>query len=457
MAQKISRDHFKKKWPKTAAMGPEENAILAILKDYEHAIRSAMPMDMIIHLDGLDVGINNARSKWMKEKIKPMKTAALKVLDELHAESLTKLSGLRKKERNFCVVWKGDLAKEVIKQVGQIKTLNDMTMYLALPEIVVDELKASKIHDRVVRELDAAITDAAKTIGAQVEKILKQNAGGNVQIVIDTMIRDEAARLQDRFDTVAADALHQATKNKRIRTKYKLQKGKAIGKSAAGVGLSAAAIGIPGTQPVAIVMFIREVGAMVNEVLGLLLTAEKQRAWLLANLQELQRRTIAARSGQKKGAFLSEGTAQTINSLLGGDYLPTVKKVLKMGDDYRGQVALVDKHAIKIAKKMAESDAKLKMAQGDTAKTRKKVSDLKAKLLVLEKRARFEFVQSVILNKKLKKIDKDFADIKQALVYIDSAINTLLALAGTADAIVVGKAAHSITIAALSQAKGDLL
>lgn len=73
------------------------------------------------------------------------------------------------------------------------------------------------------------------------------------------------------------------------------------------------------------------------------------------------------------------------------------------------------------------------------------------------KRARFEFVQSVILNKKLKKIDKDFADIKQALVYIDSAINTLLALAGTADAIVVGKAAHSITIAALSQAKGDLM
>jgi hypothetical protein len=253
---------------------------------------------------------------------------------------------------------------------AQIKTnkaaaagLSAVTVELEVMQVVVDELRAknaeamlniacNKIFNKHLAAACKLWDDHSKQAG-----VLGRGHLGEITDRLNRILKD----LYSDIAKVPKDVMRKIGLDAQVSREYKLEQGIKIAVGTVGTGLAVAGAVLPGTMPFAIALAVKSGATLVKEIGTLASTMETKLAAFNAYVPVLQ---ALFRDGQAKDGKMTgkekakELTLSTLNTLLGIEVIPTVRKARNDFKAIKGKLkASVEREVGKLGHKSFNLDA----------------------------------------------------------------------------------------------------
>lgn len=473
MAVQLTEGWWKTAWPSDTPPKSYE-AMKKAIKNAKAAKRGLSKMDYIASLTIIQDIIKDLEAEAAKQfrTTVTSKVKAKKMLAEFRSFIETQEAGVDMDAKPVTVFKKsfGDAVKAKVKHRKAIEDMDKMEVSLDLMTWLVNELRdknaEAMLNKALNREFDKKVDEAAKYINDTLGGAAAFGLAGRTELSkIAVKMNQKVKELEPMMQKVPAEVLRKIGINEKMAKKYKMDQKINIATGLVGTGLAVGGVFVPGTTAFAIVGACRSGAALLKDLSALTLSIEKKIAIFEAYLVALREMFSAAnkkKASMSKSESMAEFTLASMNTVLGIDVMPTIKKANDSLKSIEGQLAVMSMKSqgfnaqinaamdgcaaleknFKAANKLDEFHKrfnKMKKAEKDLDGLLNTAHTLAARVSAAE--------DSVTeLNRKMKNLKKPGMKLQLAEKVVDLTIQYGSALGGLTDAN-IAKDAHSVLVA----------
>ena len=344
---------------------------------------------------------------------------------------------------------------------------------LELMAWLVDELAdkgaENQLHKAIDREFNRTLNETAafvdKYARTYVLDATHPDAKARLSVVHDE-IRGNVSDLNKTLKKVPAEVIRKIGISSKLAKEYKIDQGISVATSTVGAGLAVAGLAVPGTTALAAAGACRSLLALAKEIASIGMELNKRISVFNSYLVALEKMFANAENERKKmdfGDSAKELTLATLNSIVGIDALPTMKKASDGLKKIEGHIALLDDRSNRVVTKInlvIDSQAKFKKQMIDATSNKaydqsfKKLKNAEKDLdrmlktgTSLTAAVRKAEDDLVVIRRRMKELKQPGTKLKVLRAGTDIIINNGLAQAGYWDATLIGKDFTSFCVA----------
>ncbi|MDE4302557.1 hypothetical protein PXK30_06810 [Phaeobacter gallaeciensis] len=331
----ISSLWWKSAWP--GAKPPSSGSkMTAAIKSYKEAKRDTVQSLLVTSLNALTVASKAVRKDANSLSATPKRKKA--ILDDLD-----KLDDLIKAEHKAALkfgnktreVYRYNFADKVKDALKGDKYCDDLKLkgkqvVIELLEAIVQELDQKNALNMLHAQYSNALEDTVKKAAAEIRAQAKARVGMDAkktEKALGDILNKHASDLADLHHKVPTNVLKKMGLNASLEAQYQkdLKKRRVnIAKSVVMTTASGVAIGLPGTQALAIYGFVRSTADLTQQLIEHNMKITQAATLLQGHLKYLAVAFDKASKGVGRGASETLGT--TLNAALGIDLVPTLDK-----------------------------------------------------------------------------------------------------------------------------------
>lgn len=472
MSAQIAVGWWKEAWP-SKDLPKNFDAMTKAIKDVKKAKAG---LSVIKHREALDalIALIDPLAKEADKQFRrhPLdKRKAQKNLTELCAVAMAEKSRAKMTQTPVTVFKKpfGLHLKDTINHEGPISKIGRMDIEIKLMSGFVDELRDKNAEALLNRLANRVFDDYVKRSVTMVETFVDRRDGGLTKKdrkELTQLIDQIAEELSDELTKVPGQVMRKIGIDEKMAREYKIDKGVSITKGVVGTGIAAAGIAVPGTTPLAIAGTIRSALALFKDLAQLFMSLERKIKIFdsyLHRLQEMFARAEAEGKKMKGSKAAKEFGLETLNTVLGFDVIPTVKKANADLKEIESHLAMMSVKAQALQKALAQaldkSDKLIKNLRSeknfenwqalfkDLPGTEKKLQEAIDEAFKIAERVVTAEDDVVRIRAQMKLIQQPGTNLKRLGVAVDLMVSASLSVGGQCDAAIVGKALESNLVA----------
>ena len=472
MSAQLSVGWWKTAWP-TKDLPKNFAAMSQAIKDVKKTKSGLSVIDHRAALDRLialiDPLTKEANSQYRRHPLDKRK--AHKNLSDLCALAMAEKSRAKLTQSPTTVFKKpfGLHLKDKINHEGPIDQIGRMDIELKLMSGFVDELRDKNAEALLNRMSNRVFDDYVKRSVALVDGFVKHRDGALTKKDRKTLAQllDQIAKeLSEELTKVPAQVLRKIGIDEKMARAYTLDKGVSITTGVVGTGIAAAGIAVPGTTPLAIAGTVRSAVALVKDITSLFMSLERKIQIFDAYLVALKKMFERAEKDGKKmkgGKAVGEFTLESLNTVLGIDVVPTVKKANADLKEIEGHLAMMSvkiqglqKAVAKVIDKNDKLIANLRKEKNfqnwralfkELPGAEKKLQSVVEDAFKLAERVATAEDDVIRIRSEMKRLQQPGTKVKRFGVAVDLMVSATTSVGGVYDAVAVGKALESVLVA----------
>lgn len=368
--------------------------------------------------------------------------------------------------RNFATALQSKVSNKRV--VADLPALNvEIKLMISLVNELRDKNAEGRLNDGFNKVFQARVDATAKHIDKAV-KIHGMPLPRSVRNNITKLVEDEyQMTLPAELRKVPAAVIRKIGLNAKTARQYTIDKGMSVCKGIVGSAIGGVGVVVPGVQVVAIIAVARTGAALARDLVSSVASVEKKTKAIKVQLLVLKKMYSGAEAkAEKTGNNKKELTVGMVNTVLGVDTAPTVKKIDGDIKSVEGGIALLlvqHTDMTGVAKDLVDRCEKLKKdIESDIRKgggvPADKVSQFKSLSAKMGKQIEATAKLGARISKAEDKLDKmreELKSLKQPDTKVSAAIDCAdmmlsgaMTLFGTVDAAAIGRHSASVFVAA---------